>query len=219
MRRRVIYECSWKWSESLARECSRSTRLSELIDACASWYLPCDLPRGALFYRVQARSATRHFRHLPFEAFTLIEIMLVVAIFVLMLALAIPSLTGLSADKRLRRSLDAFNNLVHQAQELSVAENRAYLIVWTDAGADLRPEVFQKDEEKKPTAVFPFDRDSVLKLLLPSALRKEYPAEWIFWPCGICEPAIVEFYGHDGQWKAKYSPLTAHAEILNYVTR
>ena len=103
--------------------------------------------------------------------------MLVVAIFVLMLALAIPSLTGLSADKRLRRSLDAFNNLVRQAQELSVAENRAYLIVWTDAGADLRPEVFQKDEEKKPTAVFPFDRDSVLKLLLPSALRKEYPAE------------------------------------------
>jgi len=155
----------------------------------------------------------------PFLAFTLIEITIVVAIAMLVMLLAVPSLTGVLADKRLRRSLDAFNGLVREAQERSMTERRPYLIEWGDKGAALRPEVFAIDEEKKPTAFLPYERDSSLKLSLPAALGKDYPAAWIFWPSGVCEPAIVEFKGRDGDWKAKYSPLTAREELLAYVPR
>jgi type II secretory pathway pseudopilin PulG len=153
------------------------------------------------------------------RAFTLIEIVLAVFILMLLLSLAVPSLSGVLADKRLRRSLDAFNDLVRQAEEHSIKEQRAYLIVWAKDKALLRPEAFMKDEEVGPTAEFTLGRGEVLKLNLPAALVKSPPAEWIFWPSGTCEPAVVEFRSRSGSWKASFSPLTAHSELVNYVVR
>ena len=158
-------------------------------------------------------------RRLSLFGFTLIEIVTVTAIAVLIMLLAVPSLTGVLADKRLRRTLDSFNDLVREAQERSVTEHRSYLMVWSDKEVVLQPEVFGKDEKEKPTAIFPVKRNNALKLLLPAALRKDPPAQWIFWPSGICEPAIVEFTGPEGEWKASYSPLTARPQLLNYVAR
>src|SRR5256885_6018194 len=132
------------------------------------------------------------------RGFTLIEIVIAVFIMMLLLMLAVPSLEGVLADKRLRRSLDRFNDLVRQAQELSLAEHRAYLIVWRDKGVSLRPEAFAKGEEATTTADINLGRDETLKVSLPAALIKKPPGEWIFWPSGICEPAVVQFTGRDG---------------------
>ena len=66
------------------------------------------------------------------RGFTLVEIIIAVAIMSTLLLMAVPSLQGVLADRKLRASLDAFNNLVREAQERSVSEDRAYLIVWTD---------------------------------------------------------------------------------------
>src|SRR5438128_6847591 len=142
------------------------------------------------------------------RAFTLVEIVLAVFILMLLLLLAVPSLNGVLADKRLRASLDRFNNLVRQAQERSVAEHRAYLIVWADKGVVLRPEALAKNEQRDVVAEFQLDRGDILKLTLPAALTKNPPAEWIFWPSGICEPATVQFKGRAGSWTASYSALT-----------
>jgi type II secretion system protein H len=153
------------------------------------------------------------------RGFTLIEIMISVAILVLILALAVPSLVGVMADKRLKRSLNEFNDMVHQARERSVAEHRAYLIVWGDKGAALRPEIFNKDEEFGYAAQFPVTQGETVTLSLPSALRKDPPAEWIFWPSGNCEPAIVSYKSGNGSWSASYSPLTARGELITYAAR
>ena len=153
------------------------------------------------------------------RAFTLIEIVLAVFILMLMMMMAVPALSGVAADKRLRRSLDGFNNLVREAQERSVAEHRAYLIVWHDKGVSLRPEAFAKDEEATTTARFQLNRGDALKLSLPAALKKNPPGEWIFWPSGICEPAVIEFTGRDGSWTANYPALTAHPELTHYAAR
>ncbi|MFN2541013.1 MAG: Tfp pilus assembly protein FimT/FimU [Chthoniobacterales bacterium] len=152
-------------------------------------------------------------------AFTLIEIVLVIFILMLLLTLAVPSFVGAVADKRLRRSLDSFNDLVRQAEERSIKEQRAYLIVWAKDKALLRPEAFMKDEEIKPVAELDLNRGDVLKLSLPAALVKSPPAEWIFWPSGTCEPAMVEFRGRSGSWKASYSPLTGRPELVSYAAR
>ena len=154
-----------------------------------------------------------------FRAFTLIEIALSIFILMLLLMLAVPSLSGVIASRRLKQSLDEFNNLVRQAQERSVTERRPYLIVSSKSGVLLRPEVFGEDEEVKPTTEFRLSKGSMLRLSLPAALAGKHPAEWIFWPSGNCEPAIVQFKGPAGLWTASYSPLTAQPEITQYAAR
>ena len=154
-----------------------------------------------------------------FRAFTLIEIALSIFILLLLLLLAVPSLSGVIADRRLKQSLDSFNQLVRQAQERSVTERRAYLIVLGKNSVLLRPETFTDHEEEKPTAVFRLSKGSWIKVSLPAALISKPPAEWIFWPSGTCEPATVQFRGAAGAWTANYSPLTAQPELTQYAAR
>lgn len=154
-----------------------------------------------------------------FRAFTLIEIALSIFILLLLLALAVPSLSGVIANRRLKQSLDGLNQLVRQAQERSVTERRPYLLAWGKNSILLRPELFAEDEEAKPTAVFRLGKGTSIKLLLPAALSGKHPAEWIFWPSGNCEPAIVQFNGPAGTWTANYSPLTAQPELTQYAAR
>jgi type II secretory pathway pseudopilin PulG len=152
-------------------------------------------------------------------AFTLIEIVISVFILMLLVLLAVPSVSGVAADRRLRRSLDTFNGMVHEAQQRSMRDHRPYLLVWTDKTIELRREVSVKSEDPAPVNEFRVSRGESLALSLPYALRKEPPAEWIFWPSGSCEPARVTYKGHDGTWTADYSPLTAQAQILYYAAR
>ena len=154
-----------------------------------------------------------------FRAFTLIEIALSIFILLLLLLLAVPSLSGVIANRRLKQSLDSFNQLVRQAQERSVTERRAYLIVWGKSSIVLKPEIFTKDEEEKATAVLRLPKGSWIKISLPAALIGKPPAEWIFWPSGTCEPARVQFRGPAGTWTADYSPLTAQPELTQYAAR
>ena len=153
------------------------------------------------------------------RGFTLIEMALAIFILLLLLVLAVPSFTGVIANRRLKQSLDEFNNVVRQAQTLSVTERRPYLIVWSKNNVMVRPEAFAEDEEAKAKAEFRPSRGSTLKLSLPVALAEKYPAEWIFWPSGACEPAVVRFQGPAGSWTANYSPLTARPEITSYAVR
>ena len=154
-----------------------------------------------------------------FRAFTLVEISLSIFILMLLLMLAVPSLTGVVASRRLKQSLDGFNDLVRQAHERSVTERRPYIIVWGKNSVLLRPETFAEDEEAKPTAVFHLNNGTLLRLSLPAALAANHPPEWIFWPSGNCEPAIVQFKGPAGLWTANYSPLTAQPEVTQYAAR
>ena len=153
------------------------------------------------------------------RAFTLIEIIIAVAIMTVVLAMAVPALDGVYADRKLRASLDRFNNLVREAQERSVSEHRAYLIVWGDNDVFVQPEAFAKDEEKKAVATFALEHGTALTLTLPGALTSKPAGEWIFWPTGTCEPATVRFAGRAGTWTANYSPLTGHGELANYAAK
>lgn len=153
------------------------------------------------------------------DGFTLIEIVISVVILLVILLLAVPSLTGVLADRRLRRSLDDVNRLVLQAQERSISERRSYLIVWRDKQFALRPEGFLKGEDRKPLATLRWQKGDSFTLSFPAALEEEPPSEWIFWSSGNCEPAVVTYRGPNGAWKAKYSALTARPELVNYVAR
>jgi len=153
------------------------------------------------------------------EGFTLIELAIAILILVVILMLAVPSLNGVLADRRLRHSLDDFNSLVRQAQERSIAERRAYLIIWRDGKIGVRPEGLRRGESREPVAMLKLAGGESVKFSFPAAMIEETPAEWIFWPSGNCEPAIVTYRGRNGGWTANYSALTARAEIVAYVAK
>ncbi len=151
--------------------------------------------------------------------FTLIEIAISVFILMLLLLLAIPSVSGVIANRRLQRSLDAMNEIVRLAQERSVLERRPYLIEWEKKAVILRPESRADGDPNGPVATLALARGQAYQLRLPAALEDHPLAQWIFWPSGACEPANVRFKGPDGAWEANYSPLTARPQIIRYATR
>jgi prepilin-type N-terminal cleavage/methylation domain-containing protein len=153
------------------------------------------------------------------NGFTLIELAIAIVILVVILMLAVPSVNGVLADRRLRKSLDDFNGIVRQAQERSIAERRSYLIILREGKVGLRPEGLMRGEDPAPVATWNLVRGESLKFSFPAAMTEETPAEWIFWPSGNCEPARVTYRGRNGGWSASYSALTARAEIVDYVAK
>lgn len=153
------------------------------------------------------------------RGFTLIEIVMAVFILMLLLLLAVPSLSGVFADRRLRRSLDSFNDLVRQARERSLVEHRAYLIALEDGRIALRPEAFTKDEPHVAAATLGMNSGESWAFEFPKALTKNPPPEWIFWASGACEPAVVRFRGREGAWAANFSPVTVRAELISYAAK
>jgi type II secretory pathway pseudopilin PulG len=151
--------------------------------------------------------------------FTLIEMAVAVVILMLLMMLAVPSMSGVMADRRLRRSLDEFNVIVREAQERSVTEHRPFLIVSEKGKLGLRAEGLQRGESPEPMVKWKLAKDESLKIDFPAALMEDPPAEWIFWASGNCEPAVVTYHGKNGTWTANYSALTARPEIVAYVTK
>ncbi|HSH38382.1 MAG TPA: hypothetical protein VK993_06325 [Chthoniobacterales bacterium] len=152
-------------------------------------------------------------------AFTLVEIVLAVFILTLVLLLGVPSLNGVLADRRLRRSLDEMNRFVRTAQDRAVAERRTYLISWQKDHLILRPEAVMEDEDPEPRAAMQLRKGDAYVLQLPAALTEDPPADWAFWASGTCEPAVVTYKGGDGSWTANFSALTGRAELANYATK
>ena len=153
------------------------------------------------------------------RGFTLVEIVISIFILLLLVSLAVPSLNGVLADKRLHRSLDRFNDLVRQAHERSLAEHRAYLIVWNDSFISLQPAAFLKTEEHQPIDTIPITRHDRWSLELPAALMKKVPPECVFWESGVCEPARIKFASNDGSWTTEYSALSGLGELIAYAPR
>jgi prepilin-type N-terminal cleavage/methylation domain-containing protein len=151
--------------------------------------------------------------------FTLLELGIAVVILVLLMMLAVPSMSGVLADRRLRKSLDGFNAVVREAQERSITERRPYLVIVADGKVGLRAEGLLKGESPKPEVRLSLRGNESLSISFPAALFGKVPAEWIFWPSGNCEPAVVTYRGGDGSWKANYSALTARSETVSYVAK
>ncbi len=147
--------------------------------------------------------------------FTLLEICLAIFITLLIVAAAVPSLSGLSEEKKARAVLDALDGLAQEARARSVEEQRPYVLLWSDEGVALLPDGAKPDPANEGTPRLKLAKGDSLTLELPAALVKTPPPVWTFWPAGICEPAIVHFKNKRHAWTAVYNPFTAQAEVTN----
>src|ERR1051325_3165292 len=102
--------------------------------------------------------------------FTLLELGIAVVIVVLLMMLAVPSMNGVLADRRLRKSLDGFNAVVQEAQKSSVTERRPYLIIWAARKVGLRPEGLLKGETPEPEVKLKLAKNESMKVSFPAAL-------------------------------------------------
>ncbi len=142
------------------------------------------------------------------RAFTLFEILLAVFIASLMLLIAIPSIAGVLAERRMKQSFEKFDELARAAQNLSLREHRAYLLVWEKSAVVLRPEEARTAEDPGGVRHLEINDAESYDLELTAALDPVAQKAWMFWPNGTCEPATVSYKGQSGGWIARYNPLT-----------
>jgi len=149
--------------------------------------------------------------------FTLLEIILAILIAVVVMAVAIPSLTGVLGGSKAQSSFSDFDAMVQEARTLSLAQERNYVIVWgRDKEVLMRPETPADRAEALGLRKWTIEKDETLELELPAALPAKGgkpDAIWTFWANGICEPAEVRYQGAAGKWKARYNPFTVQAEV------
>jgi prepilin-type N-terminal cleavage/methylation domain-containing protein len=148
------------------------------------------------------------------DGFTLLEICMVVAIIVMVMLIAVPSVSGLFAEQRLRRTFESFNTLVRKAQARSVDERRTYMLAWRKEGIELVPMDLREGEDAPQPEHLALAKDEAYAIERPAAMVKDPPPTWTFWRSGVCEPAIISYKGPHGTWKVKYDALTAHGTFL-----
>jgi prepilin-type N-terminal cleavage/methylation domain-containing protein len=152
------------------------------------------------------------------SGFTLLEVSLSVLIAVLILAVAIPSLTGVMGGSRAEKSFQAFDQVAREARRRAQSEGRNYVILWgRDRRVLMRPEEPANRGESEGLLQWRIAPKEKLELHLPAALQGKGAtpdAIWTFWANGICEPAEVRYEGAEGKWSATYHPFTPQAEVL-----
>ena len=148
-------------------------------------------------------------------AFTLFEICLAIAIGLIIVVLAVPSLGGVFAEQKLNATFEEFDTFVRQAQRKSVSERRTYVMVFEEGGISLEPEEPREDDDPEGVEQFTVEDGAEIALERPVALVKEPPMVWMFWRSGTCEPVVVSYRGPAGSWVRKYDPLTARATLVD----
>ena len=159
------------------------------------------------------------------RAFTLIEMMLAIAIAIAVTVLAIPNMRGMSRERRLHETFEKFDAFARKAQLNAVQEQRSWSLSWQKDRVLLQPdEPTPEEREKGGDALqeeLPVAEDESYTLERHAALLppKDTPPVWTFWRSGTCEPVIVGYSGPDGTWSAQYDPLTGHGEIIDQAVR
>jgi type II secretory pathway pseudopilin PulG len=149
------------------------------------------------------------------DGFTLLEICLAVAICLMLVLIATPSIRGAMAERRLREKHDAFDRLVRKAQARSMDQRRTYVMLWTKDGIDLVPQETKLDETAPAPERLAVGEGEKYVIERPAALAKDPAPTWTFWRSGVCEPAIISYQGPEGSWSVKYDPLTAQGTFIS----
>jgi prepilin-type N-terminal cleavage/methylation domain-containing protein len=155
----------------------------------------------------------------PRAGFTLLELMIAIAIAVIILTMAIPSITGMNQEKRLRESFEKLDAFTYKAQSKAVSEQRSWVLVWDKTRILLQPNEPTPEEMQDGGASVQqelvFGQGESYTIERPYALmpKESTPGDWTFWRSGTCEAVIIHYQGPDGWWSAKYHPLTGHGEI------
>ena len=146
--------------------------------------------------------------------FTLLEICLAIMIALLLVSAAVPSIGSLLAEREQKKSFEAFDELVREAQRLSIETRRAVVLVWEKGGVLMRYAEKRKGDEDEVLKALPVAEGAVYDLKFPAALVDKPDRIWTFWPSGACEPVVIRYGTASVGWMVDYDPLTAQARTF-----
>lgn len=144
-------------------------------------------------------------------AFTLLEICLTLVIGMVLIMLAIPSVSGLLAEQRLHETWDRLEQMVNSARLQSMNTQKPYRLVWDKHRITL---ISDKVELESLTMV---DEEGY-EIIRTAALINSPPEEWTFWPNGTCEPVIIRYHGRSGRWQVRFDALSPRGTFLQSET-
>jgi type II secretory pathway pseudopilin PulG len=146
-------------------------------------------------------------------AFTLIEIVLAIAIALIVFAVAIPAISGVFGDDPLEKSYRDFELFVRQAQSRALTEHRDFLLIWQKDGITMEPRVPTAEDGEAEISMYPAEKAHIT-LERPAALEKKPPGEWPIWRSGACEPVRITYESDLGFWIAEFDALTARSRLI-----
>lgn len=141
------------------------------------------------------------------SAFTILEIVLVLAITALMLGAATPAITGMLLAEQLKAPARELEAMAITARCSALAEQRPYQIVITSNGFHLER---LTGKDAGVIGEYSLPGDVVFEMA-------SWPGEkwgnvkrhvWYFGPSGLCEPIRVMFRKGDSYFSQKYSAVT-----------
>jgi prepilin-type N-terminal cleavage/methylation domain-containing protein len=136
-------------------------------------------------------------RHSRAAGFTLLEIIVAMSLILLIIGIAVPSISGVRAEDKLRRAAAVIETTARQ-NLLQALNTQQTVRMELSAGA------FGAGDE--------FNGMLLVRRYGESAFRKPKRGEaWEFSPSGICEPIEVRISGPAGQIEIGFDPLTACA--------
>jgi prepilin-type N-terminal cleavage/methylation domain-containing protein len=149
------------------------------------------------------------------DGFTLLELMLAVMIGLLLMGIAVPSVTAMLREQALKRTFEEFDDFVRTAQAKAVKESGTFVMIWDKEGIALQPLDSKVGEEAGAVERFSFPEGSHWTLTRPAALVKNPVWEWPFWKSGACEPVLVAFESPAGSWSVEYNGLTGRGKMTD----
>ncbi|MEA3212078.1 MAG: hypothetical protein QOE70_5135 [Chthoniobacter sp.] len=149
------------------------------------------------------------------HGFTLLEIMLAILIGLLLTSIAVPSITGMLREQKLKQTFEDFDDFVRRAQAKAVKDRRTYLMVWDETGIALDPLDETPEDQSAEVERFEFSEDTEWSLERPASLVKKPVWEWPFWRSGTCEPVIVHYRSPAGSWSVEFNGLTARGKVID----
>ncbi len=145
----------------------------------------------------------------PRRGYTLVEVVLALAVVAVVAGLAVPALRGWSELTALRGPADALARLAHQARARAFAENQKYLIILDDKSFSLRAASAKDGAPDLEQVPVPPDFVCTVKGVGQRDWEPLHGRTWVFAPGDFAEPLSLRFQRRDQVLTQHYDPLSA----------
>jgi prepilin-type N-terminal cleavage/methylation domain-containing protein len=153
------------------------------------------------------------------KGFTILEIVMVLAITLLLIGAATPALTGMLKAEQLKAPARMLEAMAITARCNALAEQRPYQII-------IEPDGFRLERPadlagKEPLASFKLSKDIEFEMAgwPDETWSKPKRHVWYFAPSGLCEPIRVMFRKGESYFSQNYSPVTGWDQDESFFIR
>lgn len=142
------------------------------------------------------------------HAFTILEMVMVLAITVLLLGAVTPAITGMLRAEQLKAPARELESMAITARCNALAEQRPYQIVIHQDG--FRLERLGSGKDAGVIGQFTLPKDVIFEMASWPEEKWSKPKThvWYFAPSGLCEPIRVMFRKDNSYFSQKYSAIT-----------